>query len=538
MSYNWSRLVSATTTTLLLLILITKPEPATLTTAAKSTKLWSRLNLPDEHLPYFFNLNPRLKKKCTSDDTCPFKQHLNSSICYGYEKKCAEKDQIFTVECPEDSRGWTISKTEQINMFWKQGDFGYVKERRDEMRTFCKASEPGDSSLECSKHTQFCRAKNIFFDFKNLQSRGKNDRYREDLFQRGEVGGRCQFDALEFQKEGDHKSPLQSWYSELQTFQELPFKPIDTNQCDIVVNEPTFIIKLDAGINMYHHFCDFVNLHLSQHVNNSFLQNVHIVLWDTSDSDYWSYFSDTWKVFSNKTPTHLRLYDGKKVCFRDAVFSLLARMRFGNYYNMPLVYGCHGSALYRSFSQLVVHRLGVGQKGPLRDKLRVTMLARATKFRNVLNEDKIVKALNKRLGKEIELQVVSYDIKMAFVEQLKRTHNSDVFMSMHGAGLTHLMFLPDWAAVFEIYNCEDKDCYFDLARLRGVKYFTWEDESKVYPQDEGKHPSLGTPHKKFTNYSFETREFVRIVEKMVAYVKSHPKFIEAHQRLYGTKDEL
>ena len=23
---------------------------------------------------------------------------------------------------------------------------------------------------------------------------------------------------------------------------------------------------------------------------------------------------------------------------------------------------------------------------------------------------------------------------------------------MHGAGLTHLLFLPDWAAVFELYN--------------------------------------------------------------------------------------
>ena len=24
---------------------------------------------------------------------------------------------------------------------------------------------------------------------------------------------------------------------------------------------------------------------------------------------------------------------------------------------------------------------------------------------------------------------------------------------MHGAGLTHLLFLPDWASVFEMYVC-------------------------------------------------------------------------------------
>lgn len=32
---------------------------------------------------------------------------------------------------------------------------------------------------------------------------------------------------------------------------------------------------------MYHHFCDFVNLYITQHVNNSFSTDVHIVMWDT-----------------------------------------------------------------------------------------------------------------------------------------------------------------------------------------------------------------------------------------------------------------
>jgi EGF domain-specific O-GlcNAc transferase len=411
-----------------------------------------------------------------------------------------------------------------------------VKERKKEIKTYCKAIEPGDSSLECSAHTQMCRAKNIYFDFKNLKSKGSYDRYREDLFKHGEVGGKCKFDEENFKKQGDHKSPLQSWFSELQTYTEFEFNPLD--KCDTIISEPTFLIKLDAGINMYHHFCDFVNLYITQHVNNSFLQNVRIVLWDTSESDYWSYFSDTWKAFSSKSIIHLRQFDGKKVCFKDAVFSLLARMRFGNYYNMPLVNGCHGTSLYRAFSQNVLHRLNVKQKGPLNDKLRVTLLARGTTYRNVLNQDKIIKELKKRLAKEIELNLVSFNKDLPFIEQLKISYNTDIFMSMHGAGLTHLLFLPDWAAVFEIYNCDDRDCYLDLARLRGVKYFTWEDESKLVQQDEGKHPQLGTPHKKFTNYSFDVDEFVRIVKKMIEYVKSRVDFQEARKRLHKSKDEL
>lgn len=40
--------------------------------------------------------------------------------------------------------------------------------------------------------------------------------------------------------------------------------------------------------------------------------------------------------------------------------------------------------------------------------------------------------------------------ELEFSEQLRITHNSDIFIGMHGAGLTHLLFLPDWAVVFEL----------------------------------------------------------------------------------------
>ena len=89
----------------------------------------------------------------------------------------------------------------------------------------------------------------------------------------------------------------------------------DAGKCDVIVNEPTFLIKLDAGVNMYHHFCDFINLYVTQHANNSFSQNVNIVLWDTSGHEYWSFFSDMWKVFTNKKPIHLKTYEKKRVSY-------------------------------------------------------------------------------------------------------------------------------------------------------------------------------------------------------------------------------
>lgn len=55
---------------------------------------------------------------------------------------------------------------------------------------------------------------------------------------------------------------------------------------------------------------------------------------------------------------------------------------------------------------------------------------------------------------------------------------------MHGAGLTHLLFLPVWASLFELYNCEDAACYRDLARLKGVNYVTWE-RRDLFQADDG-----------------------------------------------------
>lgn len=281
------------------------------------SKIWQRLNLPNEHMPYFFNSNPGLRKKCLKEELCPYKElaDKNATKCWGYEKNCEISNRLFLPECPGSSNGWVTDKKEQIDIFWKQGDFGYIKERLGEMKTYCKPEKSGDSKLECVDHLRMCRAKNILFDFADLNSKNSNDRYREDIFKQGQVGGKCKLDSNLLRNNGDHKSPLQSWYSELQMFQEFETNPVDEQKCDLIVNEPTFLIKLDAGINMYHHFCDFINLYATQHANNSFLQNVNIVFWDTSGMDYWSYFSDMWTVFSNKKPIHIKSYDKKKVIY-------------------------------------------------------------------------------------------------------------------------------------------------------------------------------------------------------------------------------
>ncbi|KAA0707799.1 EGF domain-specific O-linked N-acetylglucosamine transferase [Triplophysa tibetana] len=323
----------------------------------------------------------------------------------------------------------------------------------------------GDSSLKCSSHMQFCRATNLYLDLRS--PRRGHERYKEDFLEMGETGGHCRLNSKALASEGTHKSPLQSWFAELQTYSELDFLPVDDKHCDVIIDRPTVFMKLDAGVNMYHHFCDFVNLYISQHLNNSFSRDINIVMWDTSVYGYGDLFSETWQAFSDHDIIHLKNFDSKRIS------------------------DCHSEGMFRAFSQHVLYRLGVPQEGP--------------KFINAL-----------KTVPSFEVRVVDYKYKeMPFLEQIHITHNSDVFIGMHGAGLTHLIFLPDWAVIFELYvawwyNCQDESCYRDLARLRGVHYMTWQKRNKVFPQDKGHHPTLGE-HPKFTNYSFDIEEFMRLV---------------------------
>uniref|UniRef100_A0A8C5R4T0 EGF domain-specific O-linked N-acetylglucosamine transferase n=1 Tax=Leptobrachium leishanense TaxID=445787 RepID=A0A8C5R4T0_9ANUR len=456
---------------------------------------YEEINLPADHIPYYLHSNKHAAATCHRDPRCPFREHLKKqNSCWGYEKSCKEEHRFRYPQCDSVDVGWAKTLEEAQEIFWKQADFGYVKERMAETQILCSPLQEGDSLLSCSSHLQHCRASNLYLDLRT--PRRGSDRFKEDFFQEGEIGGHCNFDANKLKSQGQRKSPLQSWFAELQTYSSLSFKPLEEGQCDIVIEKPTFFMKLDAGVNMYHHFCDFINLYITQHINNSFSTDIQIIMWDTSVYGYGDLFSETWKAFTDHEVMHLKTYDLKRVCFKEAVFALLPRMRYGLFYNTPLIANCHSTGLFRAFSQHVLHRLNITQE----------LL-------------KLVHALEK--VPLFKVKVVDYKYRdIGFREQLTITHNSDIFIGMHGAGLTHLLFLPDWAVIFELYNCEDQHCYLDLARLRGVHYITWEKKDKVFPQDKGHHPSLGE-HPKFTNYAFDVDEFVRLVHLAAEHVSHH-----------------
>ena len=118
-----------------------------------------------------------------------------------------------------------------------------------------------------------------------------------------------------------------------------------------------------------------------------------------------------------------------------------------------------------------------------------------------------------------------------FKHQMSLIRKTDILVGIHGAGLTHMLFLPDWAAVFELYHCEDPECYRDLARMRGVKHIGWADPSKLtpVPSEQPQPGYAGTASAKFQDYRFDPLEVLRLTNLAKSHVTSHPAFNENHQ---------
>ncbi|XP_059048892.1 EGF domain-specific O-linked N-acetylglucosamine transferase [Achroia grisella] len=497
------------------------------------------INLPPEHIPYYFNTFPDIAKSCLNDPECPYKGLADVKACWGYERFCNETNSYHVrPRCPGDHRGWVKTKEAQFATFYTQADFGFVKDQINEIMVMCEASYPDDTSLECSKYLRFCRGRNMMLNFTGLVGRGNNLRYKMDILGPGQLGGHCNFYAQRLLKEAEHMSALQSWAPEMIHFTKTTRKPIVDDMCDVIIEKPTYIMKIDATVNMYHHFCDFFNLYASLHVNSThpstFSKDNQILIWETFT--YESAFKDAFKAFTNNPIWDLKRFRGQVVCFKNVLFPLLPRMIFGLYYNTPLIYGCERSGLFHAFSKHVLNSLNIKLHIRNNDKVRVTLLSRGTTYRSILNEKQLVEALLK--VKDYHVERVVYDRTIPFIKQLEITQNTDVFIGIHGAGLTHLLFLPDWAAVFELYNCEDPNCYMDLARLRGVKYVTWENKDKLVQEDQGHGPGGGS-HAKFTNYSFDVDEFLRLVAICAEHVRKRQdfkNFIEAS--ILKNHDEL
>ncbi|XP_065068055.1 EGF domain-specific O-linked N-acetylglucosamine transferase-like [Rhopilema esculentum] len=436
---------------------------------------------------------------------------------WGYEDSCTDFKALSRAVCSE-VESWRVfnSLDDRLRAFWQENDFGYVRSFKN-LNVICKPKDLDDSSFECNDRLTFCKGRNIFFDFTSQDGRSIYERAQSKPFGKGQFGGSCDVQTEHFRHPDVFRDKLRSWAAnDVDSFEALPFKPSESKNCDVTVKTPTIIMDLDFIGSLYHHFCDFFNLYVTLHVNGSLYQPVSIALWQTSEK--LGPFKVTWEAFSTEVYPIWQKFSNKKVCFENVVFGLLPRMAFGMYYSTPVVPGCSRSSLFKAFSEHVLNGLNVKQERKSKSgPLRITFLYRTTMYRKIVNKDQLIESI--KSIPNVLVDAVDFNWNMPFLEQLQISHNTDIFIGIHGAGLTHALFLPDWAVLFELYNTDDVNCYKDLSRLRGVTYITWEDNEKI--KDETDEPDPDYNYAKFRNFSFDVNEFMRLLKIAIASAENN-----------------
>ena len=93
--------------------------------------------------------------------------------------------------------------------------------------------------------------------------------------------------------------------------------------------------------------------------------------------------------------------------------------------------------------------------------------------RQLPNEQQILDELKKRFAQYPHINFTSNHFEnLSFAEQLKIIINTDVFVGMHGAGLTHVLFLKNNRALIELVPRTLSGNHFSLiASMNKIKYY-------------------------------------------------------------------
>ena len=131
---------------------------------------------------------------------------------------------------------------------------------------------------------------------------------------------------------------------------------------------------------------------------------------------------------------------------------------------------CRDSALVKTFVSRALALYKVITPAKNEAKVKVTFVRR-TNTRRLVDEDAHMQALRDRIS-HMELRIVDFGT-IPFAQQLEIARETDLLVGVHGAGLTHSMFLQPGSAVLEILPEGLQHRGFrNLAQMLGIDYFS------------------------------------------------------------------
>ncbi|EFY84844.1 DUF563 domain protein [Metarhizium acridum CQMa 102] len=166
---------------------------------------------------------------------------------------------------------------------------------------------------------------------------------------------------------------------------------------------------------------------------------------------------------------------------------------------------CRESALVKAFVSRVLHLYDVPTPAR-RNREVVAKFVRRTNTRKLINETELIESVQKAIP-HLDLEIVDF-AGFSFAEQLKIVRETDLLIGVHGAGLTHTMFLPPGSAVVEILPGDFAHMGFrNLAQILGHRYY------RTHAEMHG--DASGESQWQFDAVEMEEQQFIRLIDGAV-----------------------
>lgn len=230
--------------------------------------------------------------------------------------------------------------------------------------------------------------------------------------------------------------------------------------------------------NLYHTMTDWYNVFLVATLLNVSTDDVHILL---IGNNIHGPLDPIWQTLFDAI-----FYTGE--IQSSVVIPKLAWNILG--YESPMNYRSRQSLPFvEQFKEFFLRRHGIVSTKQLNcKKLSIVFLLRRDYVthagnkqgkvsRKIKNEDELLNIMKKDFP-TADVKGLQFD-QYSFKEQLDFAANADLFISMHGAGLAHVLFLPSHAGVLELFPLYKLKVfgvmYFQaMARWRKLKYESWQ----------------------------------------------------------------
>jgi len=243
-------------------------------------------------------------------------------------------------------------------------------------------------------------------------------------------------------------------------------------------------------VNMYHATSDFFNAWMMMRIFNLDPHRTQVVLLDNHSPGPLDEFLT---IFSPEMDILRASRLGESTSWQRAIFSPPG---YSNIFLSRVTAECGGCCeklkVVEDFSAFVLGSFGISRRTRREETTKVLLITRrpyrmksvdhSFVGRQYDNEEELVRGLKSIKG----AQVTTVDFAgVPLRKQLEMVAGMDIVVGMHGAGLTHVLWLPPWGALVELFpKASGKwHCFRHIALWRGLKYESWTARSRGFRKD-------------------------------------------------------